>query len=205
MSTLRVRVFVDFWNLQLTLNGLVGADYRLDWKALSPRLVAEAETILEEPLHLEGTHVYVSLNPRTKKGKRLRGWAMSFLDRCPGIRVICKERKPKGLPRCPTCHEEVKVCPVCGAAMQGTVEKGIDTAIVTDMISLAWENAWDVAILASSDHDLIPPVEFLTTKGRKIINAHFPPVGAHLARTCWAPIDMRRLLKDLERPSTAVK
>ncbi len=32
-----------------------------------------------------------------------------------------------------------------------TVEKGIDTAIVTDMISLAWANAWDVAVLVSSD------------------------------------------------------
>ena len=81
----------------------------------------------------------------------------------------------------------------------GTVEKGIDTAIVTDMISLAWENAWDIAILVSSDRDLIPPVEFLTTRGRKVINAYFPPTGAHLARTCWASINLQPLLKELKR------
>jgi len=40
--------------------------------------------------------------------------------------------------------------------MTGTGEKGIDTAIATDMISLAWEDAWDVAILISSDKDFIP-------------------------------------------------
>ena len=80
-----------------------------------------------------------------------------------------------------------------------TVEKGIDTAIVTDMISLAWEEAWDVAILVSSDRDFIPVVDFLTSKGRRVINAHFPPQGMHLARTCWASIDFGLLLADLSR------
>jgi len=196
---LRTRVFVDFWNLQLTLNDRVGSHYRLDWKALSPRLVTEAETILGEPLSLEGTHVYLSYNPRTQAGKRLHNWSINFLDRCPGIRVISKERKTKRPPKCPSCHQAMTVCPQCGAPMVGTVEKGIDTAIVTDMISLAWENAWDIAILVSSDRDLIPPVEFLTTRGRKVINAYFPPTGAHLARTCWASINLQPLLKELKR------
>lgn len=196
---LRVRIFVDFWNLQLTLNEHVGSDYRLDWKALSPRLVAEAETILGESLNFEGTHVYLSFNPRTQVGKGLRKWSINFLDRCPGVRVICKERKDKGPPKCPRCHQPVKTCPHCGAPLRGTVEKGIDSAIVTDMISLAWENAWDLAILVSSDHDFIPPVEFLTTKGRKVINAYFPPTGVHLARICWASIDLRQLLEELKR------
>ncbi|MBU0703367.1 MAG: NYN domain-containing protein [Chloroflexi bacterium] len=83
-----------------------------------------------------------------------------------------------------------------------TVEKGIDTAIVTDMISLAWANAWDVAVLVSSDRDYIPLVEFLTTKGLKVINAYFPPHGAHLARTCWANIDFRPHLPALARSTS---
>ena len=83
--------------------------------------------------------------------------------------------------------------------MIGTVEKGIDTSIVTDMISMAWAKSWDVAILVSSDHDFIPVVEFLNTKGLRIINAHFPPKGMHLARTCWASIDLSPLLTGLKR------
>jgi len=83
--------------------------------------------------------------------------------------------------------------------MTGTVEKGIDTAIATDMISLAWEDAWDIAILVSSDRDFIPVVEFLIAKGRRVINAYFPPKGIHLARTCWSSIDLRPLLPDLAR------
>jgi len=46
---MRVRIFVDFWNLQLTLKERAGNDYRLDWRKLSPYLVAQTEAILGEP------------------------------------------------------------------------------------------------------------------------------------------------------------
>ena len=36
------------------------------------------------------------------------------------------------------------------------MEKGVDTAIITDLLTLAWEGAYDVAILVSSDADLVP-------------------------------------------------
>ena len=81
--------------------------------------------------------------------------------------------------------------------MIGTVEKGIDTAITTDMIRLAWEDAWDVAILVSSDHDFIPVVEFLSSKGKRVINVYLPPKGINLARTCWASIDLKPILPRL--------
>jgi uncharacterized LabA/DUF88 family protein len=70
---------------------------------------------------------------------------------------------------------------------------------VTDMISLAWERAWEVAILVSSDRDHIPAVEFLTNKGLRVINAHFPPAGMQLARKCWASIDLSPHLAALSR------
>ena len=50
-------------------------------------------------------------------------------------------------------------------------EKGVDTAIVTDLLSLAGEEAYDVAILVSSDADHIPAVEWIQAHGRKVINA----------------------------------
>ena len=83
--------------------------------------------------------------------------------------------------------------------MARTIEKGIDTAIVTDMISLAWEKVWEVAILVTSDRDYIPAVEFLTNKGLRIINAHFAPLGADLARACWASFHINPHLEDLRR------
>jgi uncharacterized LabA/DUF88 family protein len=39
--------------------------------------------------------------------------------------------------------------------MRGMEEKGVDTRIVTDMMSLAWNGAYDVAVLVSADRDFI--------------------------------------------------
>ena len=41
------------------------------------------------------------------------------------------------------------------AEMRGTEEKGVDTHIATAMISLAWIDNYDVAVLVSSDRDFI--------------------------------------------------
>ncbi len=122
-----------------------------------------------------------------------------MLDRFPGIRVVSKERKDKMPPRCPHCHQLIEYCPHCGNKISGTVEKGIDTAIVTDMIKLAWEGAWDVAVLVSSDRDFIPVVEFLHSKGLRVINVYFPPQGIDLAKTCWASINLIPHLDALSR------
>ena len=81
-------------------------------------------------------------------------------------------------------------CPHCKKAIKATQEKGVDTLIATDMIRLAWENAYDVAVLATSDRDLVPAVEFLNLKGRKVIHAGFPPLGADLAAASWASFDV---------------
>jgi uncharacterized LabA/DUF88 family protein len=55
---------------------------------------------------------------------------------------------------------------------------------------LVWESAYDVAVLVSSDSDLVPAVEFLDLRGRKVIQAAFPPIGSHLATACRASFDM---------------
>jgi hypothetical protein len=54
---LRTRIFIDFWNFQLSLNSNVPADYRMDWKAISPWLVAKAEAAVGSELAFEGTHI----------------------------------------------------------------------------------------------------------------------------------------------------
>ena len=83
--------------------------------------------------------------------------------------------------------------------MKGTVEKGVDTAIVTDLFSLAWVGAWDVAILMSSDRDFIPAIKSLAIKGFRVINAYFPLQGMDLARECWGNFDIVPCLPALQR------
>lgn len=69
------------------------------------------------------------------------------------------------------------------------------------MIRLAWEDAYDVAVLATSDSDLIPAVEFLNLKGLKVVQAGFPPRGINLATACWASFDVAPQQREIERPA----
>jgi len=199
----RVRVFIDFWNFQLALNKRL-PNFQLDWKKLGPWLAERAGRVFLDAgqqgrIHFEGLHIYLSHDPSKVGDEGLRKWATNTLDRFPGVQVVLKERRPKDPPSCPSCHQAVSSCPACKASMKGTTEKGIDTAIVTDMIRLAWEDSWDLAVLLTGDADFVPAVEFLNQKGRKVIHGGFPPQGMHLSKKCWGSFDVTQGLKEISR------
>ena len=208
----RIVVFVDYWNFQLTLNQLEASaqglsDYRfkVDWAKLGPWLAKRAFDLLQpQPaaFSFDGVHIYASHNPQTVEGRKFKNWALSWLDRQPGIRVACRERKPKALPKCPSCFKVIEYCPqtTCGKRIVATIEKGVDTLIATDMIRLAWEQAYDVAVLATSDSDLVPAVEFIISKGVKVVQAGFPPLGVDLATACFASFDVFARRAEIARP-----
>jgi len=202
-ANIRIRVFIDFWNFQLSLNEKApDPRFKIDWIKMPQILVQEAARLLTiRDFSYEGTGVFTSYNPKSADGKKYHKWATSWLDCQAGIQVHCFERRPKNPPKCPVCHRPVVSCPAtgCGSNMAGTVEKGVDTAIATDMIRLAWEQAYDVGVLASADADLVPAVEFLDMKGFRILQAGFPPHGSHLSRSCWATIDVSKLYSQFER------
>lgn len=209
-TTPRVRVFVDYWNLQLTLNdreaqatGQADVRFKVDWRGLPIWLARKAaETSGIAAYSFDGAIIFTSHDPNTEEGRKFNGWVTNWLDRQPGIQVQSRPRQARSSPRCNVCHREVRLCPHadCGAHIAGTIEKGVDTAIVTDMIRLAWEDAYDIAVLASSDADLIPAVEFLDQKGRKVIQAGFPPSGVNLATACWASFDIFASRQEIARP-----
>ena len=83
--------------------------------------------------------------------------------------------------------------------MRGTEEKGLDVRIATDMISLAWVDNYDIAVLVSSDRDFVPVAEFLETRGIKVIHGAFPPQGSELTGSCWGSINVPRLRDEFRR------
>jgi hypothetical protein len=87
--------------------------------------------------------------------------------------------------------------------MHRTTEKGMDTAIVTDMVRLAWEDRWHAAVLVSADGDFVPAVEHLQQKGHAVVHAGFAPNRSALARTCCASVDLAGVLRSIERASSA--
>ena len=197
---IRVRAFVDYWNFQLSLNHVEakdqGADpdsvrFKLNWRDLGPWLASKACAAASIQAHsFEGVIIYASYDPKRNEGAKFKKWATTWLDRQPGVQVHCRERKPRSTLKCPSCHRPIDTCPHCNERIVSTVEKGVDTLIATDMIRLAWEGAYDLAVLATSDADLVPAVEFLNQKGHRIIQAGFPPIGTALATACWASFDV---------------
>lgn len=210
--TMRITVFVDYWNLQLTLNeriskrnGVDGYRFKIDWRNIGKVFANSAASILSrsvDAVSYEGCHIYTSFNPLTEEGKKFKNWATSWLDRQPGVNVQARERKIRSLPKCPVCHKEITHCPhdSCGEPIISTVEKGIDTLLVTDLVRLAMSNAYDAAVIASSDADMVPAVQFVQTLGKKVIQAGFPPSGVDLATECWGSFDVLPLAASLERP-----
>ncbi len=207
-SVPRIKVFIDYWNFQLLLNErefkatkVSDARVRIDWKRLGEVLAKKAADLAKVSQHsYEGTIVYASHNPRSAD-KTFHKWITNWLNRQPGIQVECQERKPKAPPKCPICHKLIEKCPhpECGQPIVATVEKGVDTLLVTDMIRLAWEDAYEIAVLVSSDRDFIPAVKYLDLKGRKVIQAGFPPKGNDLAMACWGSFDVYLLKKEIVR------
>ena len=143
----RVRVFVDYWNLQLTANERLGRDFTPDWGRIPRWLGVDAVRLAigdaSLPLRLDGLNVYASYNPASAADRRFRAWASNFLDRAPSVQVLCKARKPRDAPRCQACHRPIDVCPHCSADIAGTVEKGVD---VNAKMRLVGSTPLDVAV-----------------------------------------------------------
>ena len=59
-------------------------------------------------------------------------------------------------------------------------EKGTDVKIAVDIIDGAVDNKYDTAILISSDTDLIPAIEYVIKRGKKVEYvgfSHSPSLG----------------------------
>ena len=198
-AELKIYIFVDFWNYTLSMKG-ADSSFQTDWRSFPKILVREAG-VLVDPTALSiysGMNVYGSYNPKSEAS--LKKWATTVLDTFPGTNVQFRPRtKKKSPPSCPTCQSAVPKCPSCGNDMRGTEEKGVDAHIVTDIVSLAWENAYDVAVLVSADQDFVPAAEYLQNKGLKVIHGGFPPAGANLQQKCWGAIDIPKFRSEFVR------
>ena len=72
---------------------------------------------------------------------------------------------------------------------EGYIEKGIDILIATDMISLAFRDAYDTAILVSGDSDFVPVVEEIQQLGKRVENAAFKRESSYnLRKVCDSSI-----------------
>jgi uncharacterized LabA/DUF88 family protein len=200
---MRVKIFVDFWNLQLAWNeyhwknGATGT-IRIPWESKLPQVLIGKVGI---DAVYEGTHVYASINPRSPDDRSLNSF-LQVMDMFPGYKVLVKERKPAKPIKCNNdgCRKEITKCPHCGKDIIRTVEKGIDTSIAIELFHYALDNVYDTAILISDDQDFVPAVEYIQRRGNRIIHAGFKNRAFALKKACWSHIDFDDIMADLLAP-----
>ncbi len=204
MLTTRIRIFVDFWNFQLNWNNRVPSSQRCDWRSLPGELVKRVDSLLHDTTGLttqtilEETRLYASVD--LPKDTNLKDWLVNTINRMPSYSVHIRERRsrPKHL-FCNFCRTKTDRCPSCDKPYYGSIEKGVDTAIVTDMLTLAWRKSMDIALIVSSDADLIPAAHALKEHGIKTINGSWKGYGHELAKECWGSFNLDSILDKLVR------
>jgi hypothetical protein len=174
---MRVRFFIDFWSFQLNWNARM-VPRRRDWRALPKAMAAEAALLLHPmgvggPLVLEETLLYASVDPTIET--TLKNWLNNTVEPRSTIARTAILPMP---------HEQ---------------KRGVDAAIVTDLLSLAFQRSYDLAILVSTDADFVPGVEYLQSVGLKVINAGWSNRGHHLKRACWASFDLEKVALNATR------
>ncbi len=86
---------------------------------------------------------------------------------------------------------------------EGFIEKGIDILLATDMVSLAFRNAYDTAVLVSGDSDYVPVVEEIQALGKRVENATFKRESSfHLRKVCDSFIILDNIKEEFTTPLT---
>lgn len=183
-----VRIFVDFWNFQICWNDYHPVDrskgeppVKIDWKSLPTVLMNELPTALggiKEGLQFKGVNVYASVNPDPKsKDGPLKGFLLKNLNQMVGYRVHVSDRK------------ERRSVNAQGQEIIRTVEKGVDTRIVTDLFAGAINNTYDVALLISNDSDFCPAVATIQERlDKQIIHVGYRRGGDEIRAACWSHV-----------------
>ena len=196
-AIVRTMVFVDFWNFTLSL----GQGFHTNWVGLGQWMTERAcQSLGLAPgsYLFEGMMVYTSFDPGS--GAKHRNWATGWLAGQPNVGVVCLERRRRIPPNCRNCGTQISNCPSCNFPLSGTTEKGVDTFLATDMIRLAWEDAYEIAVLVTSDSDLVPCVDYLVNqRNRRVIQAGFPPRGVEISKACSSSFDVGALREEIRR------
>lgn len=176
MENERVMVFIDGGNLYAGVKFGLNLKKSVNIDSLVKKLVSGRRLVR--------AYYYTTPSPRPNS---LQGKAhQRFLDKLGWIENL-QLRRGRILPR-----THVIECPKCEASFEYKVytQKGVDTRIAVDMVTLAVRDAYDTAILVSGDSDLAEAVDYIREQtNKKVENACVP--GKGWAKTLREAADKR--------------
>jgi len=75
-----------------------------------------------------------------------------------------------------------------------SVEKGVDVALAVDLVGMAWEDAYDTAIVVSGDSDYVGAIRMVMNKGRNVEVVAFK---GSLSQELWKAALKRTFIDDI--------
>jgi hypothetical protein len=201
---MKVKIFIDFWNFQLSWNEYhanLGASspIKIPWDKGLPQVLLSK---VGDDCDYVGTHVYASINPKKRTDRGLNSF-LQIMNTFEGYQVSVKQRRPAKPVRCNNegCRKEILSCPHCSKELIRTVEKGVDTTIAIELFQYGLDGVYDKAVLVSGDEDLVPAVEFIQRKGKYIIHAGWSGQSNPIRQACWSHILFDKIMVELLPPA----
>lgn len=164
MAENRVMVFIDGSNLYKGVKDGLKTDKLVDIEKLAKKLV--------DGRILERIYFYTTPTPSTDPLAMQAN--QKFLDKLGWIDNL-QVRKGRIMPRtheftCNKCNEK--------QIYKTYIQKGVDTRIVVDMVTLAVNDSYNVAVLVSGDSDLSEALNFIREHThKKVENACVPDIS----------------------------
>ena len=159
MSRERVAVFVDGFNLYHAINDLDAPSNHLKWvnlRTLAETYVPQSDFRLVAVKYFSA---YATWRPGAYKRHRE---LIDALDSV-GVQVVLGKFKEKD-----------RFCFRCENRWKAHEEKETDVNIAIHLISDAYQNLFDVALLITADSDLTPAVRMLRSRTNKSVRIVFP-------------------------------
>ena len=174
MTKERVAIFIDGSNLYYSLKdlGIKKADFK---KMLG--------SLTKDKLLISTFYYNASLNRGIDEGKY---WEQQkFFDvlrKIPDFKVIlCRMRKHK--------KDGKFIFDV----------KGDDVYLAVDLVSGAYENLYDTAIIISGDEDFVPAIQKAQKLGKKVVNAYFKSTSSnYLKHICDKSICIDKIISEIK-------
>jgi uncharacterized LabA/DUF88 family protein len=172
-------VFIDASNLLASWRAFAvsnRANRRIDYRKL-------LETLTKDTEFIRG--YYYDAAPLIIDSKR-----QGFFDKLRSLEITIVTK--------PLRYKYV-TCRHCSATDRDVpYQKGVDVALVTDLMGLAFEKAYDIAIVISGDNDLVDAVNYVKNKGIKVWVASFGnALGQDIMRTADRVIQLDKVAQDI--------
>ena len=200
MSAERAILFIDGSNFYHATRGVGVAAGNLDYRSLARRLILDRE--------LTGIRYYAGrvsgdihrIASQSKFLDRLRSQGIEItlgrIERTmltPDSNPLASRLKPLlAIIREESNHPVLaELEALVETRFPRYTEKRVDVSIAVDMVTMAYEGMYDVAYLLSADSDLVPAVEAVRSRGKKVFAAS-PAFGHELEKVVDAFISLRR-------------